>query len=366
MSTFYLPDLGEGLTEAEISEWHVKEGDSVAIDQTIVSVETAKAIVEVPAPQDGVIKSLCASAGDTLETGAPLVIFEGVTREDSGTVAGTIETSDTVIDTELIIGRKRSSSSRKTSFAVRSLAKKLHIDLEQVKGTGVNGAITLEDVHGFKDKLLSEGYEPIKGVRKSMAQAMSKSHAEVVPVTIVDDATLWAFNKDYDITVEIIKAICYAVSKEPALNSWLHGASLSVQKRDAVDIGLAMDTDDGLFVPVLWDAANKTDDQVRAQINTYKSEVGQRSVKPENLSGCSIMLSNFGKFAGRYANPVVVPPTVAILGTGRISEQAVIKNGEQVIAKSLPLSLSFDHRAITGGEATRFLGAILEHLQKEL
>jgi len=247
---------------------------------------------------------------------------------------------------------------------VRALARKLKVDVAEIKGSGINGKISLEDVHIAKQKLSDDGYEPLKGVRKAMAQSMSKSNQEVVPVTIVDDAVLWSYTEGYDITVEIIKAMRFAVQAEPALNSWFHGPSLSVQKIESVNIGMAMDTSDGLFVPVLWDVANKSDSEIRENINIYKKDVGDRTVKPENLTGCSIMLSNFGKFAGRYANPIVVPPIVAILGTGRISEQSVVDNSTMVIKKTLPLSLSFDHRAITGGEATRYLGAILEYLQR--
>ncbi|MBT6206584.1 MAG: 2-oxo acid dehydrogenase subunit E2, partial [Francisellaceae bacterium] len=337
MTTFYLPDLGEGLMEAEISEWHVKEGDKVALDQTIVSVETAKAVVDVPAPQEGIIEKLCANAGDTIETGAPLVIFAGEKRPDAGTVAGTIETSDKVITTNLITGRKRTKVSNNASYAVRALARKLKVDVAEIKGSGINGKISLEDVHIAKQKLSDDGYEPLKGVRKAMAQSMSKSNQEVVPVTIVDDAVLWSYTEGYDITVEIIKAMRFAVQAEPALNSWFHGPSLSVQKIESVNIGMAMDTSDGLFVPVLWDVANKSDSEIRENINIYKKDVGDRTVKPENLTGCSIMLSNFGKFAGRYANPIVVPPIVAILGTGRISEQSVVDNSTMVIKKTLPL-----------------------------
>ncbi|MDI9819848.1 MULTISPECIES: dihydrolipoamide acetyltransferase family protein [unclassified Legionella] len=369
MNIFNLPDLGEGLPDAEIHEWFVKEGDIVQTDQPLVSMETAKAVVDVPCPQSGTIVKLFGKPGDVIKTGEPLVAFEATEtpRVDKGTVVGNLEESTDVSEDNFTIGSANKASQRpRTTPAVRLLAKKYGIDLNALTGTGEHGVITREDVEAAANKKtqLPEGYEALKGVRRAMLNSMLQSHQEVVPVSIFDEADIECWQPQSDITVRLIRAIVYACKQEPALNAWFDTSHSARKCFTEVNLGLAMDSNDGLFVPVVHDAAKHTDEQLRQIINDYKQAVHNRTVSPEVLKGATITLSNFGKFAGRFASPIIVPPAVAILAVGRLYEGAVVNDGKIEKHRLLPLSLSFDHRAITGGEATRFLGAVIESLQK--
>lgn len=370
MKVFKLPDLGEGLAEAEIREWYVKAGDVVKVDQPLVSMETAKAVVDVPSPYAGKISELHGQVNDIIKTGSPLITYE--TDEavvDKGSVVGKLETSEKKWDDgEVIIGAaKAKSQTVKAMPAARVLAQQLNIDLSKVTPTGPQGLITADDVKKFLDKpkpsLLEGATEPLRGVRRVMAQSMAQSHSEVVPVTIVEDVDLTDLPPKTDMTVRIIKAMVAAATVEPALNAWFDGKSLERRLFKEVHLGLAVDSAEGLFVPVIKNAELRNDEELRKFINEYKEAVGSRTVAQKDLQGATITLSNFGMIAGRYATPIIVPPAVAILGCGRSREAAVIRNGQVVTGKVMPLSLTFDHRSVTGGEATRFLGAVIKELQ---
>ncbi len=381
MKVFHLPDLGEGLPDAEIHAWHVKEGDSVKVDQLLLSVETAKAVVDVPSPYAGVITKLCAKKGDIVLTGGPLVeINDGsvpdlalIKAEDKGTVAGKIHVGNTLLE-ENAQGIQPTVCSKGALAlpAVRMLARRLGVQWASLQGTGVHGQITESDVKNAATFVkpvttrapVPEGFEALRGVRRAMAQAMVQSHADIMPVTLFDDADLIAWQGKPDITGRIIRALCVACKVEPALNAWFDTASMSRKLLPSVNLGMALDSPDGLFVPVLRHADTLSASEIRALINRYKIQVQDRSIPKEDLREASIMLSNFGMLAGRYATPIIVPPLVAILGCGRLHEAVVADNGQAVVHKMIPLSLSFDHRAITGSEATRFFAALIQDLQQ--
>jgi len=368
MDIFNLPDLGEGLPDAEIHEWFVKVGDSVKIDDPLVSMETAKAVVDVPSPQEGIIAKIYGQVGDVIKTGAPLISFEAnVTKPvDKGTVVGNLEESNDVSEDIFTIGKDSNKKRAITTPIVRILAKKLNIDLNLLTGTGEHGVITRDDVEKAANKKneLPEGYEPLRGVRRAMLNSMVESHREVVPVSIFDEADISAWHENTDITVRLIHAISDAIKKEPALNAWFNSSHGARKCFNELNLGLAMDSDEGLFVPVIHDVAKLNDKDLRQIINDYKNQVQSRTIPADKLKGATITLSNFGKFSGRFASPIIVPPMVAILAVGKLYEAVVPNKGNFEAHRLLPLSLSFDHRAVTGGEATRFLGAIIESLQK--
>jgi pyruvate dehydrogenase E2 component (dihydrolipoamide acetyltransferase) len=373
MKIFHLPDLGEGLPDAEIREWYVKEGDEVKVDQPMVAMETAKAVVDVPAPRSGCIQKLYGKAGDVIQTGAPLVEFEegdtqAPAKEKSATVVGNLESSDVVL-TEAPTGIKQvtAATTIKAIPAVRALAKRLNVDLEKISPTGPGGQISMEDVEKAAKQnsaAPAESFEPLRGVRRAMAAAMEQSHAEVVPVTIVDDADIHAWPTKTDITFRVIRAIIAGCKAEPSLNAWYNTKAAARKLHTDIHLGIAMDAGDGLFVPVLKDAAKQSAEQIRATINTFKEQVKARTIPQEDLKGATIVLSNVGVFAGRYASPIIVPPTVSILATGRIRDEVVAHEGQPAVHRVLPLSLTLDHRAITGGEAARFLAAVIADLEK--
>lgn len=370
MKTFYLPDLGEGLTEAEIHQWHVKEGDTVQHDDVLVSMETAKAVVDVPAPYAGKIVKLHGKVGDIIQTNAPLLEFEG--EHEAATTAAHAPVHATAATAS---AAATSSSKTRVLPAIRALASQLNVNLDSVTPTGPNGQITADDVRNASTTATTDtgtastsevkpaaDMEPIKGVRRSMALAMSQSHAQVVPVTLVDDADINAWPEKTDITMRLVRAIVAACKAEPALNASFDGKAIARKLNTEVHIGIAMDTPDGLFVPVLKNAHSRSLTELRTELDRFKPLVRTREIPPADLHGNTITLSNFGMFAGRYATPIVVPPCVAILGVGRLREECVFSNGEVQQHRILPLSLTFDHRAATGGEASRFLAAVINDL----
>ena len=439
IKTFYLPDLGEGLPDATVVEWHVKVGDSIKLDAPLCSMETAKAVVDVPSPYTGKVTRLHGAAGDIIETGAALADFEpdpnakqraeaestghhhgpkkieapapapAVTtadREDEGTVVGAMVSSNAVH-----VEQAASIGGVKAVPAVRALAKKMKIDLTRVRPSGADGVVTMQDVKDAAEKgsaalgaaparavpasagrhlapelpppepsrtatslagkpvrtaspsqTASGQPEQLKGVRRNMARVMADAHAQVVPTTLVDDADLHVWIGKQDITARLIRAIVSACKSVPALNAWFDGKNLSRTLHPHVDIGIAVDTDDGLFVPALRNADMLDAAGVRGAIKRLRTQVEDRSIPASELSGYTISLSNFGMFAGRYATPVVVPPTVAIVGAGKLSHDVVAVMGGIEVHRRLPLSLTFDHRAATGGEAARFLKAMLDDL----
>lgn len=367
MTIFYLPDLGEGLAEAEIREWYVKEGDTVKIDQPLVSMETAKAVVDVPSPLVGKIHKLHGQSGDIIPTGSPLIEFEG--EKDKGTVVGNLEESATVLNEDHVTmgsAKKNTVANVKAMPAVRALAKELHVDLTTVIATGPGGQLTADDVKkaASPKTILADNATVLHGVRRAMAMAMTQSHQEVVPVTLMDDADVTSlFAKTKDLTVEVIRAMVHAAKKVPALNAWYVGKTMEHALRDDVNVGLAVNTEEGLFVPVIKNAEKQTPDALRELINTIKKAVLSRTLPPDAFSGATITLSNFGMLAGRYANPVIVPPQVAILGCGRLREAVLPHEGKIAIRNVLPLSLTFDHRVVTGAEAATFLKSIMDDLE---
>ncbi len=381
MKTFLLPDLGEGLPEAEIVTWHVAVGDRVRADDPLVSVETAKAVVDVPAPFSGEIVRLHADAGEFVNTGAPLVDFEltdataaapdaaNASGKDAATVVGTMPVGKTLLVERAVAGpaRKRSPTRPRATPAVRALARRLGVDIETVSPTGAGGQITSRDVEaaarGPSNTVPTEpGWEQLHGLRRTMAQTMTHARDEVCHASVFDDADIDDWQEDQDITVRLIRAICRGIEAEPALNAHFDGATHRRRLLPTVDIGIAVDTPRGLIVPVLRDVRTDATDQWRERLSELKQAAAERRLTPEQLSGAGITLSNFGMLAGRYARVVVVPPAVAIVGAGGIRKDAVACNDSVTARRRLPLSLSFDHRCVTGGEACRFLAALITDL----
>lgn len=367
MKIFHLPDLGEGLAEAEIREWYVKVGDHVKVDQPLLSMETAKAVVDVPSPYAGKIIKLFGQNGEMIATHSPLIEFEiegGAPEKDKGSVVGNLEISEGIMEEgDVIIGTPtKNTTAFKAMPAVRAFAKQLNIDLATVTPTGKDGQITAEDVKKMVGHSLPENAETLHGARLFMAKAMMQSHQEIVSVNITEDADITNLSNT-DITYCVIQAMIAGIQTEPGFNAWFDGKTMSRSLKENINLGLAVDTEEGLFVPVIKDVENKSQAEIRDNINRFKNAAKDRSFSPEDFQHGTITLSNFGIFTGRYASLIIVPPMVAILGCGKIREAVLPINGKIEIRRILPLSLSFDHRALTGGEATRFLGAIIKTLE---
>jgi len=385
MTTFNLPDLGEGLPDAEIREWYVQVDDNIKVDQPMVAMETAKALVDIPAPFSGKITKLYGKSGDIIKTGQALIDIEAEisTKKniDQATVVGNLQLGNRIID-ESPLGIQQKQTSRpnqngiKATPAIRALAKKFQINLNDCKGTGPNGQILAADIEKMMQQKSSKetgcaslssrasgGYEPLRGVRRVMASTMKQTQLSIVPVTLVDDADIHAWPEKTDITLRLIRAVMSACQREPRLNAWFDESKLALCKHSQIDLGLAMDAPEGLFVPILKNVAQESAINLRKTIDKFKLEVKNRSISPDDLLGATFVLSNVGVFAGRYATPIIIPPMVAILAAGRINEKVVVEEGKISVHKQLPLSLTVDHRVITGGEAARFLSALIIDLQ---
>lgn len=370
MKIFKLPDLGEGLAEAEIVRWHVEEGAEIKQDQPLLAVETAKAIVDIPAPRAGRVAKRFGAEGEVVRIGDPLVEFADgdeapAPKADTGTVVGSLESAKGTVRDRTDSTARGGRVSVKATPAVRALAQRLDVDLGVVTPSGPDGLITAADVQRVARILKEAGpLEPLRGVRRAMARNMAQAHAEVVPVTLVDEADVDAWSGQGDVTLRLIRALVAGCRAEPALNAWYDGHAVGRRLLKAVHLGVAVDSPDGLFVAVLRDVDSRSADELRGDLEELKGLVNSRQIPPDRLRGYTITLSNFGTIAGRHATPVVLPPTVAILGAGRIYPKVVAAEGRAAVHKVLPLSLTFDHRAVTGGEAGRFLAAVLGDLEQ--
>ncbi len=400
MKVFNLPDLGEGLPDAEIIEWHANEGDHVTLDEPLVSMETAKAVVEVPSPFTGKLTRQHGESGDVIETGKPLAEFDvegaataaedpaeddpepgkqddttrsDAAREDSGTVVGSVETSDTLVSDSLA-----TVGDVKVSPAVRALARKLSVNLATLVPSGKNGVVTRADVENAANNPQparaprsmpaasheppSGEWEPVRGPRRTMARVMSESHAQVVPTSLMDDADIHQWVPGQDMTVRLLRSMWAGARTEPGLNAWYDAERNLRMIHKRMDVGMAVDTQDGLFAAALRAVHMGSADRIRESVNRLKHNVENRTIPPADLKDYTIMLSNFGMFAGRYATPIITPPCVCIIASGKARHEVVPVMGGLEVHRVIPLSLTFDHRACTGGEAARFLQAMIVDL----
>jgi 2-oxoisovalerate dehydrogenase E2 component (dihydrolipoyl transacylase) len=364
MTTFCLPDLGEGLKEAEVVTWHVAEGDHVVIDQPLVSVETEKAVVEIPSPQSGRIAQLLTKPGEHVQVGAPLLAFEEGVHPDTGTVVGDLSTPAAALSQARKPDRDRPGVLR-AAPAVRARAKQLGVELSEITPTGPGGSLTMRDVESAARTAAEPptAAEALRGARRAMALNMASAGREVVPATLHDEADVDAWSAN-DVTVRLIRAMVAGCTAEPRLNANFHTPMLALRNNPQIDLGLAIDNPDGLFVPVLRDVARSAPAEWRRQIDAMKVRVRERTLTPDELRNPTITLSNFGTIAGQHAALVILPPQVAILGAGRMIERPMRGEDGLRLHRMLPLSLTFDHRAITGGDAARFLRAVIADLEK--
>mgnify|MGYP000571273567 CR=1 FL=1 len=388
---FKLPDLGEGLQEAEIVEWLVKEGDKVEIDQLIVLVETAKAIVEIPSPVSAVITKICASVGEMVRVNEVLVEYEGDVKkvepkEKSISVVGELKTTAVtnteeafIIGSEVDCGNLKPVRNQKNIAppGIVAFAKKLGVQHEL--SSMAYGDVTYTDLMTiFESKNKSPEHQKklssnkghsenklvkLSGAKKIMAQTMSKSCQQVPAVTLFDDANVSKWGKEENITLRLLEAMVKACVEVPLLNAWFDEENLTIQMFKDINIGVAVNINDGLYVPVIRCAQSLTSQALKTTLSRLIEQVKSKKIQPQKLLGATISLSNFGTLSGRYATPIVVPPQVAILGVGKIREEAVVSDGKVEVGRILPISLTFDHRAASGADASAFLECFLSDLQ---
>jgi pyruvate dehydrogenase E2 component (dihydrolipoamide acetyltransferase) len=406
---FKFPDIGEGLTEGEIVRWLVKEGDEVKEGQPLVEVETDKALAEIPSPKTGVILKILAKEKEIVKVGQVIVVIgekgEALApapppRPKSVGVVGELEEAPEEVPAApaRVEAAKPALVSEHVlaAPAVRALAKELGIDISKVQGTGPEGRVLEKDVrqavevkakpteevkevkkvkkydlYGYVDRI------PLRGVRRSIAKAMVKSKYTAPHVTAMDEADvteLWqirekekkaAEKKGIKLTILpfIIKAVIAGLGEHPYLNASLDDENEEIILKKYFNIGLATDTPEGLMVPVVKNATDKSIFQLAQELTQLVEKARNRTIDLADLKGGTFTISNYGALGGIYATPIINYPEVAILGVGKIKDTPVVRNGKVVVRKILSLALSFDHRVVDGAEAARFLNTVIARLE---
>lgn len=437
-SHFLLPDLGEGLAEAELISWKVKAGEAVKESQTLAEMQTDKALVEVPSPWAGTVSEICGKPGDIIKVGAVLVRYgakaggaaapvasapatsngsgaaclssqvaagaPGAT-EDQGTVVGTMSGTLTVSDRFARRAPEQAAVARDgkalATPAVRRIARELGVDIQRVPGTGRNGRVTATDLEQFagagaapapaaggfapRSAQVAPGSVyidgsgvvqrvPFRGVRRKIAESLDRSVRTTVHFTVVDEADVTALDqkrKEYGrVTGQklsmlpfIMAAICKALRRHPTLNAITDDANSEILVKGPVNLGCAVDTDNGLMVPVIRDAQAKSPLELANEVKRLAAACKDRSIKREESLGGTFTISNVGSYGGMFATPIINYPEVAILAAGRAKERVMVKDGRFYAGLSLPLSLSCDHRVVDGAEGARFLNTVVGLLE---
>jgi len=405
------PDVGEGITEGTLVKWLVKIGDEIKADQAVAEIETDKAIVEIPTPKAGKVSKLFGKEGDILKVGSILATLS-MPGEEIPTAKALEKQPEIkpqeIKHVEVTPGIKQPEkpsekqpevpSSVLAAPATRRLARELGVDISKVQGSGPGGRVTDEDVKKFAEapqkaaeakpsevtqpevapeiKALEERI-PIKGIRKTIGERMVKSLFTAPHVVSMDEADVTelvtlrekekkaAEEKGIKLTylAFIVKAVTVALKQHPYLN-----ASLDSQKNEIVlkryyNIGVAVDTPEGLMVPVIKNADQKSIMELAKETEKLAEEARTRKIKLTDLKGNTFTITNIGSIGGLFSTPIINPPDVAILGVHRIRDMAVVIDGEIKIRKILPLVLSFDHRVLDGAQAARFMNTLMEHLK---
>ena len=431
-SHFILPDLGEGLDEAELIKWRVSVGDEIKEHETLAEMETDKALVEVPSPWTGTVSELCGSAGDMIKVGAVLVRYgdggsstsadvedsattpepaaEQSEDEDAGTVVGSVSGELTVSDrfarrTEQDSGLDQARGKALATPAVRRIARELGVDINLIAGSGRGGRVTASDVHEFSHggapsapapSVPAGGFAPqavaipadlppvdagnvvetipFRGVRRKIAEALDRSVKTAVHFTVVDEANvtdLDAKRREYakvlgakmSMLPFVMSAICKALRSHPSLNAIVDDANSQILRKDAVNLGCAVDTEHGLMVPVIHGANALSIGQLGHAVGELARGCKDRSIERERLAGGTFTVSNVGSYGGMFATPIINYPEVAILAVGRAKEKVLAENGRMFVGNVMPLSLSCDHRVVDGAEGARFLNTVVRLLE---
>ena len=388
MPVFKLPDLGEGVGEAEIDRWLVQEGQEIAEDDPLVEVITDKATAEIPSPFAGVVNRIHHAAGEVVPVGTTLVtIGEEVPSRDR-TEAPPPPAPAAVAPGPVVTQPSEASSNGEDAVKamppVRKLARDLNVDLMQVTGTGPGGRILRTDVEAhsapaarFESSAEAGRREPLRGVRRTIAHRMSEAHRIVPPVTHVEECDVTELDATRKLANErnpdgikltflpfIVKAVVTALQDYPAMNASLDEDAQEIVFHDSYDIGVAVDTDAGLTVPVVRNAEEKRLAEIASEIERFATAARAGTLKSEDLRGGTFTVTSPGPFGGLMATPIVFHPQSAILGVHRAIDRPVVRDGQIVIRKMMNLSVTFDHRMLDGMTAAKFVFdvvTLLEH-----
>jgi pyruvate dehydrogenase E2 component (dihydrolipoamide acetyltransferase) len=339
---FKLPDLGEGLTEGEVARWLVAEGQEVAEDEPLVEIQTDKTTVEIPSPAAGTVARILVPEGDVVPVGTVLVVIgeDGAAPRPAETAA------------PKPMPRPERERVRATPL-VRKVAQELGVDLASLSGTGPGGRITEDDVRAAAGGAApAEGRrEPVRGVRRLIAEHMARAHREVPPVTWVEECDFTDVDLDR-LVATVLRASALALREHPALNARFEGDEIVFL--DRYDLGVAVQTESGLVVPVVRDCATRTIDELTAEVDRLAEAARTGRLTPAELRGSTFTVTSAGKLGGLLTTPIVNHPEVAILSVGRIRPQPVVRDGGIVVRQIGYVSVTFDHRAVDGAQAAAF------------
>ncbi len=424
-SHFILPDLGEGVHEAELIKWRVAVGEAVQEHQTLAEMETDKALVEVPSPWAGVIKSLNGNEGDIINVGSILVNYDVAKTDPSPS-----KTSDDPPDTGCVVGAVDDSMSMPSSFArtaieqtidtaskacatpaVRKIAKTLNVDINQVAASGRGGRVTASDVEAHatiktqqtsiantthsddpattieqpretaplatRVSVPQEGVSeriPFRGIRRKIAEAMTNSLQKAAHFQVIDEADVTLLERKRKALSDLIgrklsllpfvmTAVTKALKKHPSLNSTVDDFVEEILLHSSVNLGCAVDTDNGLMVAVIKNADTLSPVQLADETARLAKSCRDRSIPREELTGGTFTISNVGSYGGMFSTPIINYPEVGILGVGRSKERVLTQDGAFYAGLVLPLSLSCNHCVVDGAEGARFLRTICDLLE---
>ena len=356
---FKLPDLGEGLTEGEVARWLVTEGQVVAEDDPLVEIQTDKATVEIPSPYAGTVLRILVPEGEVAPVGARLVVIgEPGEAIDEPTPNAP---SDTVSQGAAAAPVSKPDRAQATPL-VRRIAAELGVDLAAVSATGPGGRITEDDVRAAAGEAAAadERREPLRGVRRVIAEHMSRAHAEIPAVTWVEECDFENVEMER-LLPTVVKAAALSLAEFPELNARLEADSIVYLER--YDIGVAVQTAQGLVVPVVRDVDASTIEEIDAEIRRLAERARTGKLDPAELRGSTFTVTSAGKLAGLFQTPIVNHPEVAILSIGRIAERPVVRDGAVVARRTGTIAVTFDHRVVDGARAAEFGLSVIARLE---
>lgn len=373
---FEFPDIGEGLTEAVVVKWLVGIGDEVGLDEPLVEVETDKAVTEMPAPRAGVLLFQGAAEGETILVDQLLAVIgqPGETwapePEDTASPAPSGADAAPIVGTLSDDADVLTASGPQTLPRVRKLAAELGVDLSAVSGSGPGGRITDDDVRDAA----GAGAGPVERrklspTRRAIAEHLTRSWREIPHVVTygsADAAAALAARSDFEgakppLEALFISALVPLLQEYPEFNATLQGDDLILRKH--YDVGVAVDTPDGLMVAVVRDAGEQTVPELADEIRRLAAGARDRTLAASDMRGATFTLSNIGAVGGRYGTPIIPFGTTAILSVGRADPEPVVVDGVVAVGRRFPLSLSYDHRVVDGALGRRFMGAVVSAIE---
>ena len=372
---FKLPDLGEGLTEGEIARWLVAEGQAVAEDDPLVEIQTDKTTVEIPSPAAGTVSKILAGEGDVVPVGTVIVVIgDGVSGSEPQSPVHLEKPPDqaATVRATPASGSEPQSSTRpggtvRATPLVRRIAQELGVDLAAVTPSGPGGRVTEEDVRGAAGgdgvretaAAADETRVPLRGVRRLIAEHMTRAN-EIPSVTWIEECDFTGVDLRRLVPI-VLKACAASLREYPELNARFEGDAIVLL--DRYDLGIAIDTDNGLVVPVVRDCDGRSIDELDVEVRRLAEGARAGTLKPEELRGSTFSVTSAGMFAGLFQTPIVNHPEVAILSVGRIAERPVVRDGEVVVRSVGYVSVTFDHRALDGKRAAEFGLDVISRLE---